>query len=48
MDTIITNFKTLATARIDWSPDGGMFWLTGMLIICGIMTVAAVVTDTNR
>lgn len=44
IDTIITNFRTLAHANIDWSLDGGMIWLTGMMVIC----VTALVAGTIR
>jgi hypothetical protein len=35
MDTITTihdNFVTLGHAHIDWSPNGGMIWLTALLV----------------
>lgn len=42
IETITRNAHALSEAHIDWSPDGGMFWLTGMLLIAvATMAVAA-------
>jgi hypothetical protein len=32
IETIRTNAATLAHVSIDWSPSGGMFWLTSMVV----------------
>lgn len=33
INTIITNAQILANANIDWSPDGGMLWLTTFMAL---------------
>jgi len=33
METLHVNFHKLANANIDWSLDGGMIWLTSMMVI---------------
>jgi hypothetical protein len=33
LHTIAHNFHVLANANINWSPDGGMFWLTSTVMV---------------
>ena len=37
IDTIITNWTTLSNTPIDWSPTGGMIWLTGYMVGLAIL-----------
>ena len=32
LHTIATNFNSLSQIDIDWSTNGGMFWLTGTVV----------------
>lgn len=40
IDTMITNARILSNANIDWSPDGGMLWLTTFMALGVTMLVA--------
>jgi hypothetical protein len=37
LNTISTNARTLANANIDWSLDGGMIWLTAMVVVFSLV-----------
>ena len=43
MDTIATNWHRLTEAHIDWSPDGGMFWLTTMMVAMALPLFVGIV-----
>ena len=47
INTIITNAQTLSHAHIDWSPNGGMLWLTSFMVI-GLVFVAGLVVHDAR
>ena len=48
INTIITNFQTLSHTDIDWSPTGGMLWLTSFMVISLVFVVALVVHDARQ
>lgn len=45
LNTIITNFNTLAHAKVDWSPAAGPIWLAGMVVIAVALGIAAAVQE---
>jgi hypothetical protein len=38
MDKIIQGFEAIYNAPKDWTPGGGLFWLTGLVVGWGAMT----------
>jgi len=43
LDTIRHNMTVLSGAHIDWSLDGGMIWLTTLVVVMGVFfTLAAI------
>ena len=45
LETIKHNMSVLANAHIDWSLDGGMIWLTGMLGIIFFALVGSAIRN---
>ena len=45
MNEINKSLEIFAKAEIDWSPDAGMFWLTAMVLILGIVMAVAYNTE---
>ena len=48
IDTIITNWTALSNTPIDWSPHGGMLWLTGMAIVMAFLTIRWTVQEARE
>jgi len=48
IDTIITNFERLSADHIDWSPSGGMLWLTSFMVIGLVFVTILVVHDARQ
>lgn len=45
INTIITNYHALSNAPIDWSPMGGMIWLTGTMVIMALCFGACILSE---
>ncbi len=48
IDTIITNWTALSNTPIDWSLNGGMIWLTGMMIGLAFLTIRWTVQEARE